>query len=133
MKITKSVIIHEFDFTKALETALKECLMLGKHTNIVHFTQHDTMMYIWVNKTFQPWGKMLPLQCLQCGILDPWQKVYIQTPSGYRVECQNKNCGRISGGECSYVFEVRCPKDLVPLGSANDTSGWMNIPNYDTL
>lgn len=95
--VTKSVVIHGFDFTEALEHALKQSHTLGKHTGIVHLTPYHVMQYVWAHKDYQHWGAKIALQCPQCGIVNPWTKVYMVEQT-YGVECKNVDCGRMGGG-----------------------------------
>jgi hypothetical protein len=46
MKVIKSVVIHGFNFAQALEHALKECAVPGKHTNILHITPSYIIHYV---------------------------------------------------------------------------------------
>ncbi|KAG8215296.1 hypothetical protein J3R82DRAFT_8885 [Butyriboletus roseoflavus] len=93
MKVTKSVIIHSFEFSQALEHFLKQCMTLGRHTSIIHFVKH-IIKYSWAHWDYQLWGQTLPLQCPQCGILDPWASVLVKQIQGYRLECKNQDCGK---------------------------------------
>jgi len=125
-KVTKSVVIHGFDFTEALEHTLKQCSMLGKHSGIIHFTPHCITRYIWAHKDYQPWGQRLPLQCSQCGILNPWTIAYLKEQQCYGVECKNLSCGVIGGRtlyEC-HSFTVAHPDGSTLLSVGKDY-GWL--------
>ena len=124
--VTKSVVIHGFGFTEALEHTLKQCLTLGKHTSIVHFKPHCVMQYVWAHKDYQPWGHTLPLQCPQCGILNPWTLVYMA--GGYDVKCKNEACRDMSSGIHGgrYSFRVDRPEDSVLVQAGKD-SGWLRV------
>jgi hypothetical protein len=122
MKVTKSVVIHGFNFAQALEHALKECAVLGKHTNILHITPSRITRYVWGHKAYQPWGTRLSTQCSQCGTLDPWNIVAIKENhrEGYSIQCKNTECGKVQGRRSSpaYSFKVMRPEntDLIRVG-----------------
>ncbi|KIM68325.1 hypothetical protein SCLCIDRAFT_106235 [Scleroderma citrinum Foug A] len=83
VRVTKSDVIHGFDFTHSLEHVLRESAYLGMHTGIVHFSlgnQEDTniskvVKYVWAHHDYQPWGVELPMQCPQCGTGQKWASV----------------------------------------------------------
>lgn len=132
-KVTKSVVIHGFGFTEALEHSLKQCSTLGRHTGIIHFAHHTITKYLWAHRDYQPWGQTLPLQCPQCGVLDPWVSVFVKHTQGYRLECNNKDCGKVDGRMLKepYAFQVMCPADAIILRVGREhggcASGWMKL------
>lgn len=137
-KVTKSVIIHSYSFPTALEHTLKQCLTLGKHTNILHFHSDGVTYYLWAHRDYQPWGKRLPLQCPQCGILNPWALTTIKGSNGYKVECKNVKCGEVDGRTVKdhFAFQVLRPDDstLIPTGreSGGAASGWLRLNSTQT-
>ena len=110
-KVTKAVVIHGFSFIEGLEFGLKECLMLGRHTSVLHFAEDQVCRYVWAHQKTQPWGHPLPLQCPQCGILKPWIVVHVSHIMGYNVGCCNKDCGTRNGlkKEEPYSFQIHRP------------------------
>jgi hypothetical protein len=118
--VTKSVIIHGFEFRKALEESLKEDSKLGRHTNVFHYAPDRLTNYVWAHKVYQPWGFRLSLQCAQCGILHPW----IQTTmdEGYGVICKNEYCGRKARGQ-RLSFTIR--KSRAESLSVNKDGRWL--------
>lgn len=132
MKVTKSVIIHSFEFSQALEHSLKQCITLERHISIIHFVEH-IIKYFWTHWDYQPWGQILPLQCPQCGILDPWALVFVKQIQGYRLECKNQDCGKADGKTLKepYSFQVVRPLDSVILSAGREhggcASGWLKL------
>jgi hypothetical protein len=132
-KVTKSVIINGFDFSPALEHALKHSPTLGRHTNVLHFSSDAVTHYIWAHKDYQPWGKTSPLQCPQCGILDPWKLTFVKQIDGYRLECKNPGCGVVDGRRVGkmWAFIVHRPQGckLLPAGKQSNGggSGWLKL------
>jgi hypothetical protein len=51
-KVTKSVVINGFDFISALEHTLKQCLTLGRHTNVVHIHPFVVLRQLWLHSGF---------------------------------------------------------------------------------
>jgi hypothetical protein len=96
---------------------------LGRHTGILHFTPQCVMQYEWAHKEYKPWGYTLPLQCPQCGILNPWSLAYLN--DGYAVECKNEDC-RDVGGRTGHRYSLRVtrPAGSVLLNAGKD-SGWL--------
>ncbi|KAN0086259.1 hypothetical protein V8E55_007393 [Tylopilus felleus] len=93
MNVTKSVVLHDFEFVNTLEQALKNATLLGKHSGIIHVASRVTK-YVWSHKDYQPWGTALPLQCPQCGLLDSWDSIFVRGGLGaYRFECKGDQCG----------------------------------------
>lgn len=132
-KVTKSIIIHGFNFAPALEHALKQCLTLGRHTNIIHLTPHCVTRYLWAHRDYQPWGRKLPLQCPQCGILNPWVSTFVRVIDGYRFECKNPSCGVVDGRMVKEreQFQVGRPQDSILLSTGRESggaaSGWLKL------
>lgn len=132
-KVTKSVIINGFKFIPALEHTLRQCLTLGRHTNIIHIYPQGVTRYIWAHRDYQPWGLRLPLQCQQCGILNPWVSTFLRAIDGYRLECKNPNCGIVGGRRVNQpsVLQVEKPKggELLSTGreSKGSASGWLKL------
>lgn len=128
MKLTKEVVIHGFQFSTALRHLLGQSMTLGKHTNVLHFSPETVTKYLWTQKSYQPWGKRLALQCPRCGILNPWLTVFVQDGArkGYRVECANTRCGGDSG---RYSFNIWRPANA-PFVSVGE-GGWLVLDNYD--
>lgn len=131
MKLTKSVVIHGFQFRDALKHSIKLCPLLGKHTGVVHITRPVVEKYMWGHKVIQPWGERLPLQCPKCGVLDPWQKpvfnksnVNSPLPS-YGVECKNPDCGKLANTVERYSFLITRPAECELLGSGD--SMWLRV------
>jgi hypothetical protein len=124
-KVTQSVVIQGFNFAEALEHTLKESFKLGRHTNVFHFSSDHVTQYLWAHKDYQPWGKKLPLQCPQYGILQPWRQVHLKNTGGYGMECKNMDCGKLNRREC-YSFQV-----LKPEGSSffnvGKNGGWLKL------
>jgi hypothetical protein len=135
-KVTQSVVIHGFNFTKALKHALKESIRLGRHTNILHFTPDCITKYSWAHKDYQPWGYRLPLQCPQCGILQPWVSAYLKDSdgktTGYGIECKNVDCSRLQRGE-RWSFEVWCPKKSVIIAASVKHATWIRETLGETI
>jgi len=129
-KVTKSVVINGFDFSESLKFGLENSGILGRHTNVVHFTPQEVTRYIWAHKKYQPWGKPAPVQCPQCGILQAWNSVYMSSPKGYRLECRNPKCGRAAGRE-RMAFQVLFPNGAeffkTGLESGGGISGWLKL------
>jgi hypothetical protein len=131
-QLTKSVVIHGFEFSKALDHNLKSCSSLGVHTNVVHFTPDKITMYRWAHRSYQPWGTKLSLQCRQCGALNPWGAVPYKNNNsqGYRIECRNGDCGKVDGRteKEPWAFQVERPKDseLIVVNKAA-SSGWLKL------
>jgi hypothetical protein len=129
-KINKSVIIHGFEFEKALEHALQLCPTFGKHSGVIHFTPQSVTAYKWAHKVYQPWGTKLPLQCPQCGVLNSWSSVSLQNAGyvGYGIECKNDCCGKTGSGNPKepHSFTVRQPVNSTML-SMNKGAGWLKI------
>lgn len=123
--VTKSMVIHGFAFTPALENALKECLTLGKHTGIIHFTPRSATKYLRAHKEMQPWGHKLPLQCPQCCRLNAWTLVFLEI--GYQIECKHQDCGEIGGRRVArpFSFPAPRPQDFELLGTG--TSKWLKF------
>jgi hypothetical protein len=127
-KVTKSVVIHGFDFPAALEHALRLCPGLGKHSGLYHFTPHCTMRYVWAHKEYQPWGKRLPVQCPQCGVLNTWSSASIGG-GGYKFACTNDGCGIIDGRRQKqrHSITVNRPEDSHLLNVSKDAA-WLRTP-----
>ena len=123
-KITQSVVIHGFNFTEALEKALKENFKLGRHTNVFHFTPDCVTKYLWAHKDYQPWGHKLPLQCSQCGIFKPWVSCFLKDSQGYGLECRNVECGRLKGKERE---SFQAPKPDAPFLTMGKNAGWLKL------
>ncbi len=127
-KVTKSVVIHSYSFTPALEHTLKQCLTLGKHTNLLHFHSDTVTYYLWAHRDYQPWGKKLPLQCPNCGILNPWASITVK--DGYQLNCKNPKCGE-GDSKTRFAFQVLQPVDsiIIPTGreSGGAASGWLKL------
>jgi hypothetical protein len=121
-KVTQSVVIHGFDFTHALEHALKESFKLGRHTNVYHFSSSSVVKYVWAHKEYQPWGHKLLPQCPQCGVLNPWACVYSEVTKGYVVECKYPFCGRNVGKE-RQSYHIKRPD--VPVISVTRDGLWL--------
>ena len=142
-KVTKATIIHGYTFTKALEHSLKQCVSLGRQTNVLHFHSEGVTYYIWAHRDYQLWGKKLPLQCPQCGILNPWMTTTVRGIDGYQLACINNWCGRLEEGIIKerYGFQVLRPVggNLIPAGreSGGSASGWLKLTTteiyYNTL
>ena len=131
MKLCKQIVIFGEEFSSALTQSLKECMTVGKHTNIVHLGVGSAHRYIWAHKTYQPWGKKLPLQCPQCGKLKPWEVVYIQKDKSYRAECKNGRCGYVGGRKEKEASQIWVP---YPHGSESIRVGeacWLEFPIVD--
>jgi hypothetical protein len=132
-KLTKSIVIHGFKFTEALKHSLRHCSTLGRHTGIVHLAHDHAAKYSWAHRDYQPWGQVLPLQCVQCGVLDPWVSTYIKHLDGYRLECRNPDCGKVPGEVFKepYAFQVARPANSVLLSvgkqQGGTASGWMKV------
>ncbi len=131
-KVTKSVVIHSYSFTPALEHTLKQCLTLGKHTNLLHFHSDSVTYYLWAHRDYQPWGKKLPLQCPNCGILNPWASTTMK--DGYNFNCKNLKCGEGDSKAVSrFAFQVLRPVDsiMIPTGreSGGAASRWLKLQN----
>jgi len=124
-KVIKSVIIHRFDFGAALEHALKLCPALGKHSGLFHFTPQCINRYIWAHKLYQPWGRKLPLQCPQCGVLNSWSLVGIQN-GGYKIQCSNGGCGLVGGRRQMerHSIKVDCPSNATLIAVSKE-AGWL--------
>ena len=138
MRVTKSVVIHGFEFTQALEHVLKESAHLGMHTGIVHFSLADpkdtnmlnVVKYVWAHRDYQPWGVKLPMQCPQCGTVQKWASVQIQG-NGYRYECVYEECGYDNTRRAwPYTITVERPKDATLIKSHCSPGGWMKA-NYE--
>lgn len=136
-KVIKSTIIHGFPFDKALEDGLRQCPSLGKHTNVVHFTPHSVIKYLWAHKKYQPYGRQIPIQCPQCGILDPWSPAHLNFPdgrSGYQLECKNAGCGMYNGRKINdrHSITVAQPPKSTLFSSMKDSrgavAGWLQVP-----
>jgi hypothetical protein len=127
--LTESVIIEGYNFTEALEHNIKECLSLGKHTNVIHLTLTSITRYLWAHKEYQPWGQRLSLQCPQCGILNPWETTFSQRIPGYSVGCKNDSCGKEYGTMRvePHSFIVPKPTDCALL-KQYEGAGWMKAP-----
>jgi hypothetical protein len=132
-KVTKSVVIHGFDFVEALEHTLKQCSVMGKHTGVVHITPNSATKYAWAHKVHQPWGITSPLQCPTCGILNPWTTVYADASDElkpYILECSNKKCGQKDGTrvEEQFSFRVGLPEGSTRLGKPREEGVWTKVP-----
>ena len=132
-KVTKSVIINGYSFTSALEHTLRQCLTLGRHTNIIHLHSQGVTRYIWAHRDYQPWGQQLPLQCPHCGILDPWASTFVKGSNGYRFECKNSHCSMVDGrmSRETYAFKVDKPEGGMLLSTGRESggaaSGWLKL------
>jgi hypothetical protein len=123
MEVTKSVIIHGFEFAESLEHVLKESSALGRHTNILHFTPFRVTKYLWAHKEYQPWGFKLPLQCEQCGILQPWKTCHLTR--SYDIECKNDRCGRSTGsGRIKFTIDKPAIKGEIKV---EKDSRWLKL------
>jgi len=124
-KVTKSVVIHGFNFTEALEHTLKQCPALGKHSGLIHLTPGCVTRYIWAHREYQPWGTRLPLQCPQCGVLNSWSLAYLKS-GGYKVECKNEDCGKIGGKRERerHSLQVLRPEGSILLNVGKE-GGWL--------
>jgi hypothetical protein len=129
-KVIKSTIVHGFEFSNALQEALRQCPALGRHTNVVHFAPLSIIKYLWAHKEYQPYGVPCPVQCPKCGILKPWIITHMRTSDGegYRIECRNSRCGRAGGGrhEGRYQIEVKQPAGSRLLSTVKD-GGWLQL------
>lgn len=127
-KVTKSVVIHGFSFTEALEHALKHSFMLGKHSNVFHFTPEHVTQYLWAHKDYQPWGTLLPLQCPQCGILNGWTVTFLRHNHGYGIECSNGSCGKVNGKKLTERISFEAPRpDFSDLINVGKDAAWMKM------
>lgn len=124
-KITQSVVIHGFNFTEALQHTLRETFRLGRHTNVLHITPESVTRYLWAHKEYQPWGHKLPLQCPQCGILQPWRIAYLPNNGGYGVACKNVDCGKLNRRE-RFTVQVLRPEGSVFYNLGNN-GGWLKL------
>jgi hypothetical protein len=130
--ITKSVVIHGFDFTKVLEHVLLESSMLGMHTADLHFStageglDMKTMRYVWTHWEYQPWGQLLPLQCLQCGTVQKWCLIQIRG-GGYKYECRYGKCGYKGDQRQSpaYALTINHPEGGTMLPQCSRNGAWM--------
>jgi hypothetical protein len=124
--VTKSTVIHGFDFTAALEHALKQSHTLGKHSNIIHLTPHSITQYLWAHKDYQPWGRKLAVQCPQCGILNPWISIYLPAEQAYSFECRNEGCGKIKGRMVKERHSFMVPRpDNSAMFQLGKDCGWL--------
>lgn len=134
MRVTKSVVIHGFDFTHALEHVLKESAHLGMHTGVVHFSLGDqgdanvleVVKYVWAHRDYQPWGVELPMQCPQCGAVQKWASVQTRD-GGYMYECVYPRCGYDGNARRAWphTMTVERPKGATLLKSNGGQGGWM--------
>ena len=139
IRITRSVVIYSFQFTKALEQVLTESPLLGMHTGIVHlaWSQSDNeadllkgCKYVWTHRDHQPWGQPLPIQCPQCGTVQKWSSIYLNDGS-YKFECTYIKCGD-RGNERHgprHTISVQRPEVGEMLPKCNGGQGaWMKTP-----
>ena len=132
-KVTKSVVIHGFEFVKALEHTLKQCFVMGRHTGLVHITPDSATKYAWAHKDRQPWGTPSPLQCPSCGILNCWTSVYENAGDdlkSYTMECMNKKCSYQGSRRVGdpFSFHAVLPEGSTTLGKPKDDGVWLKIP-----
>ncbi|KAG6377670.1 hypothetical protein JVT61DRAFT_14436 [Boletus reticuloceps] len=124
MQVTKSVVLHDFKFTEALEHALRNASALGKHSAIIHIASKVTK-YVWSHKDYQPWGTMLPLQCPQCGVLSSWCSVYMPGGlGGYRFQCKGKTCGWVQDKKAIEPHQIEVPR---PPEAVLLDDGWLKF------
>jgi hypothetical protein len=135
MKLTKSVVIHGYQFRKALDYNIRLCPEMGKHTGVIHIAHPIVEKYVWGHKIIQPWGERMPLQCCRCGVLDPWGVPVFKKSSerfpqpSYSMQCKNANCGRsVNGGgnRERHSFKIFRPPVFESLGSGD--FGWLRVP-----
>ena len=69
MKLTWDIAVNAFDFTHALKTLLQDVCDLSWHMSNVYLTPNGAHCYTWTHRDIQPWGKHLPIQCFQCGVV----------------------------------------------------------------
>jgi hypothetical protein len=124
--LTKSVVIEGLEFTNALEHGLKESSTLRKHSGVIHLASNRATRYVWTHKVYQPWGETPPVQCPQCGWLNPWVMAS-QGNRNYGMECRNPNCGAGSGRH-PFRFDTGCPEGGVLLSNPGGDGSWMKIP-----
>jgi len=132
MKLCKQIIILGEEFSSALRQSLRECVTVGKHTNIVHLGVGSARKYIWAHKDYQPWGNKLPLQCPQCGKLKPWVVTYMQKDKEYRAKCENGRCGEVGGRKTreAILFSFPYPEGISSIKVGGDAC-WLEVPIVD--
>ncbi|KAI6006353.1 hypothetical protein F5J12DRAFT_783105 [Pisolithus orientalis] len=99
MSVLDLTIIQGFQqMDKTVKAALKDCGVLGRHSNIILMfwgSQGGRVLverYIWTDKFIKPWGQNLPAQCPQCGSIQEW--LAASADSTYSYQCQYPDCGK---------------------------------------
>lgn len=89
------------DLQSAMPHALSNSNKLGRHSGVYTFLQLGgqllTTKYIWAHRDYRPWGKVLPVQCPECGTPQRWKRNFVagtHEPTYYKFSCRYKDCGR---------------------------------------
>ncbi|KIM58291.1 hypothetical protein SCLCIDRAFT_10278 [Scleroderma citrinum Foug A] len=114
--VTKSIVIHGFKFTSALEHVLKESMALGMHTGIMHFLL--VAKYVWTHQDYQPWGQPLPMQCPQCGAVKKWKLVQ-HWDGSYSFECRYRHSHQMTVMVKNWMSMTTVQNALLVVPSAN--------------
>jgi hypothetical protein len=99
------VVIECFPLCEAFPMIIEQS-GLGMHTDIMlmNVTSRDggslmsleCICYSWAHSNSRPWGKVLPLQCPQCGCPTNWKRLKANFSGKFIIfECSFANCGRV--------------------------------------
>ncbi|KAI5989413.1 hypothetical protein F5J12DRAFT_786684 [Pisolithus orientalis] len=132
MSVLDLTIIQGFQqMDKTVKAALKDCGVLGRHSNIILMfwgSQGGRVLverYIWTDKFIKPWGQNLPAQCPQCGSIQEW--LAASADSTYSYQCQYPDCGKDLEGTAlpPKTYTISMPQGAKKLLDGKKSSAWL--------
>ncbi|KAG1754277.1 hypothetical protein EDB19DRAFT_1902429 [Suillus lakei] len=133
------VVIECFPLCEAFPTIIKQS-GLGMHTNIMLMNvisqdggspmSLECIRYSWAHSSSRPWGKVLPLQCPQCGCPTNWKRLKANFSGKFMIfECSFANCGRVKDKSKAEKprqrFICKAPKNMRLLPGKRRSASWM--------
>ncbi|KAI6002471.1 hypothetical protein F5J12DRAFT_894233 [Pisolithus orientalis] len=131
MSVLDLTIIQGFQqMDKTVKAALKDCGVLGRHSNIILMfwgSQGGRVLverYIWTDKFIKPWGQNLPAQCPQHGSIQEW--LAASADSTYSYQCQYPDCGKDLEGTAlpPKTYTISMPQGAKKLLDGKKSSAW---------
>ncbi|KAG2752752.1 hypothetical protein P692DRAFT_20723238, partial [Suillus brevipes Sb2] len=132
-------VIECFPLCEAFPTIIEQS-GLGMHTDIMlmNMTSRDSgspmslecIHYSWAHSNFCPWGKVLPLQCPQCGCPANWKKLKANFSGKFMIfECSFMNCGhvkdKLKAEKPRQRFICKALKNMRLLPGKRRNASWM--------
>ncbi|KAF9230158.1 hypothetical protein BU15DRAFT_69437 [Melanogaster broomeanus] len=103
--------VENFALPKSISTALENSFRMGQHSDVILLTLSPPTAstpskmlcekYVWWNMNSKPYGTSLPLACVVCGAVRPWNEAVwtgYRGKSSWSVSCGNEHCGLQENG-----------------------------------